>query len=203
MGQQHNELRRGTFSDAVAALLGDSRGGGVERYSETLEIPLGDLLYPFEHQFLLDRKVCGGRFDTGAAVGEQGMSELQVPAGTHQIVAILESVIVGAAASTEVQIRLFSGAAQEAAIANGPLILDTRWDTQRPFALMTEGTNAAPAGTAVYQFPVLANRAQRIRFPILIQRNNGLSVVCANTNVRIIGGLRWRERSLMPTESNV
>lgn len=37
MGKLHNELRRGPWSAAVTAALGDTREGGVERFSESLQ----------------------------------------------------------------------------------------------------------------------------------------------------------------------
>lgn len=164
-----------------------------------LQAPVDE--YRPEFDFLLGYKRCSGRFDIAAVVAEQAIAELRVPPATGQQVGVIERVIVSAAAATEAQLRLFSGVGQEAVIPSGPFTVDTRWAGAAPSLIMQEGTNAAPAGNTLATFTVPANVPVILNdLGIVIQRNNGLSVVCANTNTRILGAIFWRERVLRTEE---
>lgn len=90
MASLHNALRRGPWTGALKAVLGDTRSeGGIERYGETMQ-PTIDLWGAATPDFWLMRgcKLWSAVRDAIAVVGELSMFAITVPAAS-KVVAVV------------------------------------------------------------------------------------------------------------------
>lgn len=149
MGQLHNELRRGPLSNALGNALGDTRGGGLERYGETLQAQI-NLWERGEWQHLLEILPWGIRVNHAAGgAGTVGTLAVSPSPGLVTVITHLE-------ASAAIDLYAFNGAAPFGTLVAGGASFDSRdWQNTVPINPATRtktlfgAQNAAgvPAGT--------------------------------------------------------
>lgn len=104
MGQGHNELRRGEFSRAIKALVGDSDSeSGLERFGETLQ-PIIDLWNLPEMHLLRGERLFGCVATTAVAPAGRSAALRIVYSGVEDHAFILEAI----ATDQEVEIGLMT-----------------------------------------------------------------------------------------------
>jgi hypothetical protein len=87
----HNELRRGPFSRATKAALGDTTAeGGVERYGETMQ-PVLDLWARDEFGYLRSEYLFGERLQKGADVANCGVCGIALSNSCKLVAAVWAS----------------------------------------------------------------------------------------------------------------
>lgn len=126
MGALHNELRRGAFSKAVKAAVGDSKGpGGLERYSETLQ-PVLNLWDRADFSFLRDELLFAQLLAQGGVVAE--FSSIAISNASAKSLVIVTDVFFGATAANDCNLYLLlrTSLATLTEQANGPIARDTR-----------------------------------------------------------------------------
>lgn len=126
MGQLHNELRRGPLSNALANALGDTKGGGLERYSESLQAQI-NLWERAEWQHLLDIRPWGIRVNHAAGgAGTVGTLAIAPAPGGVTVITHIEG-------SAAVELSAFNGAAPFGAAVVGGASFDSRdWTNTVP-----------------------------------------------------------------------
>lgn len=127
MGQLHNELRRGPWSDALKNALGASREGGVERYGETIT-PTLDLWRSPEFAYLRNEERFARAQAAGPLAGENSLIAIGTPLGSGLIV-VIEAVTASAATAMicDIGFSLRTAIAATLTLVNPPNATDARW----------------------------------------------------------------------------
>lgn len=147
----HNALRRGAWSRAVANALGDTRGGGVERYGETLQ-PSMDLWRQAEWAFLRDEIPWSGVAILAAGgAGNFGTLSIAPPAG---VVTVIEAIAASAQVDVYVSDALFG------TVTAGVAIDSRAWLPTVPFNPQKLQTRFAAQNAA--GIPAVAIRVVRL-----------------------------------------
>lgn len=208
MGQVHNELRRGPFSAALKAAVGDSRGGsGIERYGETLT-PIIDLWRDPQHRFLRQEVEAFVAQDIPAGgAGTFATIALVNPAGSSSLISPLH-LQGGVAAVAPVKLQISTQAAIEAAL--GVLVvgsaLDTRWRDRAavfaPIGQVRTGNPAAIAGSIISQPDIAPNVFRDFveAEDVVLSPGWGLVLMNLDDAALLHSSLTWRERKALPGE---
>jgi hypothetical protein len=202
MGSVHNELSRGELSRALKNSVGATRGGGIERYGETLQ-PVIDLWRQPEHRFLRSEHTYsrGTSVAAGAAGTFAGVCLICRASQTGKLF-VVQAVSVSPAANTQVS---WGTTTEATADANFPSQLaGTALDLRSPQTAPIRIGFGTPAG-AVTPFGQgsFANLPQQyVRelegvvltpgFAVFVQTQDDAAVLIAN--------FTWRERQAYPGE---
>jgi hypothetical protein len=197
MAGQHNELRRGELSAAVKKALGDSRGGGIERYSETLTPVLDPWSLP-EWAFLRGERLAGGRVALAAgAATELGQVALVSPIGLGYIV-VVEQATVDVPVATQIIVQMGTevGFASLTTVSGGANV-DTRWaNVTEPIARMRSlafPSSALGVGFWQHTIPALTP-IDLLSVPVVLHPGFGINVCSIDDAAAIRVSYRWRER---------
>lgn len=205
MGQLHNELRRGPWSKAATAALGDTRVGGIERLSEDLQAGI-DLWSQPEWAFLRDEWLCAGR-NTQAAVAAQFSSVGLTPAlVTGQRVFVVESVRCRVVTAGNVFIGLDAQPSGATTAAQLRFVRDNRAQLKGPnvptlgvFARVAAATGLT-GGLEEFFHPGGSQDVVVAGPWILFSGGQSLIVENQTVNDAIFASFHWRERAAFRAE---
>jgi len=203
VGQQHNELRRGPWSNAVSNALGDTKGGGLERYGETMQ-PVLDLWRLPEWAFLRRERLCAIVRTEGAVAGEFSGAGIVNPAGSGAIV-VLEGASADAAGVLIFQMQTLAEfqAATLATVTKGN-VRDRRWVdlAATTIANVVGGSDAAAGlGLTIEQRRSSGNMTLSFEsLPIVLPPGFGVVLMCLTVLTAATFNFSWRERNALPGE---
>lgn len=205
MGQVHNEIRKGTLSEAVQRALGVTRSeGGVERFGETIQ----PIMHPWglpEWAYLRKEKLCAISRVAAPVAGEFGYSAIINPANS-ELIAVIETVGVqpGAVAlNVTLQMQTEAAILSTLTVASKGNVRDRRWP--QPFSLcdVASGTDVS-SGIGVTleigQVPVIQTWLFAAALPIVLTPGWGVLAGAQTVNVQIVVNFGWRERQAYPGE---
>lgn len=205
MGDQHNELRRGQLSAALSRALGDMRGGGLERYGETVD-PVIDLWDQPEWAFLRAERLVAISRAGPAVLAEFGTVALLNPTGS-QAVCVVEEVTLDAgtlAASTLMNLGIVTEAVALATIGTPQFGIgrDTRFIGAGVTLCTTiAGSDPANLGSVIESVRVPAGNMPISRsVPYVLSPGFALWAQLATVNTSFLLNLKWRERRGFPSE---
>jgi hypothetical protein len=200
VAQVHNELRRGVLSDAMGRAVGDSRGGGIERYGETLT-PVLDLWGLAEFFYLrAERLVCASR--AGPAVAAENAAVALVnPAGSGALL-VVEAITLdaGALAASTVLSVVINTEANILATLGTPafgISRDVRFVGQGlTIGYTVAGTDPAFPGSSLESVRVPAGNMPKAEtsVPMVLPAGFGVVAVLGTQNQSDIVNFKWRER---------
>lgn len=210
MGSIHNELRRGSWSQAASAILGDTReGSGIERMGESMT-PVIDLWNPARPDWTLYRREKGVYLHaaSSAVAAELAAVVFEAPLSGNSILIVDElHVTCGVTSSFNIgyDIRPAGSAA-----ATTKDFLDTRGrDTTaaRPRSNVYSDSNAATALTGPFfriTIPAGITQVYKCNFVLLgvppLINANVLIVEHQTVNVAFSATAFGRERELLTSE---
>lgn len=205
MGQQHNELRRGggVIGYAMSQAVGDSRGGGIERYGETLT-PTLDLWSLPEWAYLRAEKLACFPVTQAAVAGEFSAAGLLNPAGSGQL-AVVEKFMCDQSGTLIFQLQSCTQA-QVATLAtvvkgNGR---DRRWQGGGALTACDVISGSDPTTTLGFNLDqVRAPGNTTIGFntlPVVVPPGFALVAVALTNNTGVTFIMSWRERAAFPSE---
>lgn len=125
MADIHNELRRGQLGVALKAAVGDSRGGALERWGETLT-PVMDMWSRPEWEYLRGDHLGSVFLGAGAIAAEFSFSALSLPLASESLV-IVEGIKVRGNTAIQLAITARSTIAATGTAATPPLNRDMRY----------------------------------------------------------------------------
>jgi len=121
VGQIHNELRRGPFSAAMTAAIGDTRGGGIERFGETLT-PVLNLWDRPEWAYLRKEILFSDFLSSNALAGEFSAAAWSLPVNSKALMIVEAVTARSGAASVFLGSNLRSVIAGTLALGGGSVI---------------------------------------------------------------------------------
>jgi len=204
MGQTHNELRRGDLSRALKNLLADSRGGGLERYGETLT-PVIDMWSRPEFALLRGEALFGEIEPVPAVVGELGMAGIVVPAASGMLAVVFAAVRSGSAAAW--QFGLATEVAVLATLTVGPQVQNV--DGRRGPIAVNPATGSDPASiyttVAAYQLntPAASDQDRVFAGPLIVRPGQAAIVLGTTANTAGTCQFSGYVRRAYPTELNL
>lgn len=210
MGQLHNELRRGIWSDALKRFLGVSKNeGGLERFGETLT-PVLDLWSPDlpETAYLRNETLWATFLNASALAGEFSTVAVSVGASSRFVLVVEKVLARGGGSFANLELPLRSTVAATLALsANGPFCRDNRVGNQlsaAPQATMVElwsGTDAATLNSIMEAVGTNATTFSPFTSPPWIVRP-GTALVVQGDTVNSSLQTQWagRVRQAMPGE---
>jgi len=196
VGQLHNELRRGPLSNALSAAVGDTRGGGLERYGETLD-PVIDLWEKPEWAFLRGENLCGFVRSQAAVAAEFGVVGLANPAGSDMIV--VAEFAEGRGAAFDLEMSSDDALIATAAVATGGVSRDRRNPAPNFLsrALLRTGSDAASIGQPIDE---KSDSEPMKNLPVILPPGQALILRALTVNVAVVTIWGWRERTAFPGE---
>lgn len=207
MAQIHNELRKGTLSEAIKRALGVTRSeGGVERFGETVT----PIVHPWglpEWAYLRGEALAGGqRFEAAAGATFLGSVALVNPAASKYLVVVTMATYQVAVAAN-VRVGLDTEAAIVAVLPTTTIgsFADTRWSRTGigPIARIRSGAPAAALGSILCfdNTTTIDTRALSIgEEKIVLSPGFGIVLQNQDDNAGFTVAYAWRERLAYPGE---
>lgn len=205
MGQQHNELRRGgAIGYAMSQAVGDTRGGGIERYGETLT-PTLNLWDQPEWAFLRAEKLAAFSVTAPAVAAEFSAAGLLNPTGSGQI-AVVEKLLCDQSGTLIFQLQSCTQAqvATLGTLVKGN-VRDRRWQGGGALTACDVISGSDPTTTLGFNLDqVRAPGNATIAFnalPVVLPPGFALVAVALTNNTGVTFIISWRERAAFPTEN--
>lgn len=199
----HNQISRGDLTAAATRALGVTKNeGGVERYSETVEIVMNPWGMP-EWASLRGEYQGATREVVAGVAAELGMIAIVSPASSGLLVVVEYAQFRG---TTGAQLELVAEANIVASLLTPgtPLPRDTRGG-QRGFlkplrARVWVGTNVGAWGVPIDE---QSTGIAFINLPVVLSPGWGLVITASAVNTLTQGIFGWRERTAYPGELGV
>lgn len=204
MAQIHNEIRKGTLSEAVKRALGITRGdSGIERLGETVT----PIVHPWgmpEWAYLRGERLCCIWRTVGAVAAEYGYLALVNPA-LSEVIVVVEGASVETAAAGQGYMGFQTEAAALATLAT-PTPGNVRDRRNLPVTATTcytlVGTDPSSGLGAALEIRRIAaaQNLDFVHFPIILTPGMALGINFATVNTAWNGNFLWRERQAYPGE---
>lgn len=201
MGKLHNELRRGPWSAAVTAALGDTREGGVERFSESLQ-PIMDIWSRPEWAILRREQLIYLHGFAPAVAGELSCVTFSNP--DPNMILVIERLMINSASQMAVG---YDARPPGAAESSNKDFLDHRVRAgaaanRRPVSQVFTDSNVATALTGPF-FRWTGGVAGSNFLPgpwVILGDSLSLIIEHATANTAIVATAFGYERQLLPSE---
>lgn len=195
----HNQITRGDLSGAVMRALGDSKGaGGVERYSETLDLVMDPWGRP-EWAYLRAERLCQGFTSEAADVANFSNCQLMNPAGSGMLV-VVERIWIVAVVVTSFNVEHTTVATTTLQTGQSHP-RDSRYlPLTAIVAQVRHGVSAAALGTPVNQIRILQGDSKEDVVGYVLSPGNSILVRPSAINLGLNVSFAWRERKAYPGE---